>query len=424
MRVWASILVIFLTVVLILSSQSVEAPEKEDVTWTMFRGGPQRSGFSPYDTTQNEGGVNWTYKHGKYTRSGSGSLAISNEGTIFFGTSEPGGVIAINEDGTEKWIFHIDVEYRISSPSIGNENTIYIGAEHNLFAINPDGTEKWTFSTDDDIKTSPAIGPDGTIYFGSYDNNLYAVYPNGTLKWNFSTMGSYDVESSPALAPDGSIVFSCYLEEGSLVALYPNGTIKWILESDEFVNGVTPAIDENGTMYINGAFNNLYSIDTNGTINWMYPITHWNNDAGIFGTTTHYPAIGPDGTVYSGSREGLYAINPDGSLKWRSESRTPTRSPSVSGDGTIFVGMNGIIAFNPDGSERWIYDDNRGTNSELIIGKDGTILYFDGDRLVALNGKPLPNEKVSIPISYILIILMLLLLVIVGYFIVKPNNDK
>ena len=360
MKAWASIIGFLLVFAVIQSSQSAEALGAEEDSWTMFRGGPRHTGFSPYDTTQNEGGVKLTYKHGNYFDSSSPSLAIAIDGTIYMGTSEPGGVIAIDEDGKEKWIFHIDMGYRQrSSPSIGIDNTIYFGAGNYLYAINPDGTEQWKFSTEDEITTSPTISPDGTIYFGSNANNVYAVDPNGTMKWNLTTRGNYDIESSPAVGPDGSIVLICYLEEGSLVALYPNGTIKWIIENDEFFNGISPAIDENGTMYINGAIRNLYSINPNGTINWIFPLSHgfYEPNGDIIGSTTHYPAIGPDGTIYSGSSDGLFAINPDGTLKWRSDSQRPTRSPSVSGDGTIFIQIIGIKAFNPDGSERWTYKD-------------------------------------------------------------------
>ncbi len=45
-----------------------------------------------------------------------------------------------------------------------------------------------------------------------------------------------------------------------------------------------------------------------GTLKWSYA-----TGGGIYSS----PAVGPDGTIYVGSRDfSLYAINPDGTLKW------------------------------------------------------------------------------------------------------------
>ena len=69
------------------------------------------------------------------------------------------------------------------------------------------------------------------------------------------------------------------------------------------------------------------------------------------------PAIGSDGTIYVGSRDGnLYAINPDGSRKWAFEAgRIQDSSPAIGSDGTIYVGSRDdyLYAINPDGSRKW-----------------------------------------------------------------------
>jgi len=63
-----------------------------------------------------------------------------------------------------------------SSPSIGFDGTIYIGAsDYNLYAINPGGSLKWKYKTDNKINSSPAIGKNGFIYIGSDDNYLYSI---------------------------------------------------------------------------------------------------------------------------------------------------------------------------------------------------------------------------------------------------------
>jgi len=53
-------------------------------------------------------------------------------------------------------------------------------------------------------------------------------------------------------------------------------------------------------------------------------------------------AVGADGTVYVGSDDSnLYAINPDGSEKWRVTTGGEVRSsPAIGSDGTIYVGSH------------------------------------------------------------------------------------
>ena len=70
----------------------------------------------------------------------------------------------------------------------------------------------------------------------------------------------------------------------------------------------SPAIGADGTVYVGSCDNKLYAINPDGSLKWAYT-------TGDDGDSS--PAIGADGTVYVGSYDGkLYAINPDGSLKW------------------------------------------------------------------------------------------------------------
>ena len=113
-----------------------------------------------------------------------------------------------------------------SSPALGTDGTVYIGAKDGLlYAINLDGTLKWAFETGDDVDTapvsdltepymrdqmtaifmrstrmeaesghlrrgddvdsSPALASDGTVYMKSDDDYLYAINSDGTQKWKF-----------------------------------------------------------------------------------------------------------------------------------------------------------------------------------------------------------------------------------------------
>ena len=100
-------------------------------------------------------------------------------------------------------------------------------------------------------------------------------------------------------------------------------------------------------------------------------------------------AIGGDGTIYVGDRSGLfYAVNPDGSEKWRFQTNGNTiytAGPTIAADGTIYIGTshgisdNGVHALNPDGTERWFFpNQGGGVHGSVALDEDGTI-YFGAD---------------------------------------------
>lgn len=314
------------------------------------------------------------------------------------------------QENTEKWRFTTGSSGSsvTSSPAIGADGTIYVGAYvydydegyyGKLYAINPDGTQKWAVSVGYSrvIDSSPAIGVDGTIYVGSYyidawagiyTGSLYAVNPDGTQKWQF---GSNIYSSSPAIGADGTIYVgsedSGY--HGNLYAINPDGTQKWVFWTGYGVSsmgGSSPAIGVDGTIYV-GAFvyeyggnhGKLYAINPDGSQRWAFPTSNPVNSS---------PAIGADGTIYIGVYgEAFYAINPDGTQKWRS-SRGGAYSPAIDEDGTIYVGdgHHDLLAINLDGTLKWRFDTGGGVSSSLAIGADDTI-YVGSDvgNLYAVN---------------------------------------
>jgi len=91
-----------------------------------------------------------------------------------------------------------------------------------------------------------------------------------------------------------------------------------------------------------------YSGPDKPTLKWVFQIE---------GTYLGSPAIGEDGTIYSGSGDGkLYAINPDGTLKWKFlASNQLVKSPAINADGTIYIASYDayLYAINPDGTLKW-----------------------------------------------------------------------
>ncbi|MBI2472062.1 MAG: Ig-like domain-containing protein [Planctomycetes bacterium] len=109
-------------------------------------------------------------------------------------------------------------------------------------------------------------------------------------------------------------------------------------------------------------------------LQWVYQV----------GSSTSTPAIGTDSTIYVGSYDSnLYAINPNGTLKWKYKTGdTIESSPAVGTDGVIYVGSNDnkVYAVNPDGTLKWSYSTGGDVVSSPAVGTNSTVYVgsYDG----------------------------------------------
>jgi serine/threonine protein kinase len=110
------------------------------------------------------------------------------------------------------------------------------------------------------------------------------------------------------------------------------------------------------------------------------PNLKWHYDIGDIQICS--PAIGADGTIYTGSgiiTENhlylyyLYAFNPDGSLKWKQQAGNTLEDPVIAPDGTVYVGSYfALIAFDPYGNQKWAYSTDYFVTTPFV-GPDGTV---------------------------------------------------
>jgi large repetitive protein len=292
-------------------------------------------------------------------------------------------------------------------PTIGSDGTIYFGgAGLNLVALKPDGTEKWTFlpgtvPINGQLQASPAIGSDGTIYFGTTlpDSHIYALNPDGTQKWVSSgDQGSGYSLSSVAIGTDGTLYAGDY--GGNLNAFNSDGTLKWaFIVRPGFTYPVqgTPAIAPDGTIYIGGGAagktdNSIFAVNPDGTMKWRAgPVNKFATDRSI--------VIGSDGTIYARPATTtigyLYALNPDGTTKWSVSGfwYWPSASPALGPDGTIYVSeAKAMDAFTTDGTKKWSYGVSSNIYYAPAVGADGTI-YFGCDNSILYALNPDGTEK-------------------------------
>jgi outer membrane protein assembly factor BamB len=236
--------------------------------------------------------------------------------------------------------------------------------------------EKWRFECSW-VDGGPVIDKNGIIYFGSQgvDRNFYAIYSNGDLKWKYSTNGW--VTSTPAIAEDGTIYIGSWYDY--LHAINPDGTEKWTYYVGATVTS-SPAIADDGTIYFGTLSDGrIWAINPNGTKKWDYKVGN---------AITSDPVIGDDGTVYIGSQDSyLYAMYPNGTLRWRFKTGNIIHGhPSIADDRTIYVGSydSYLYALYPNGTLNWKFHMTGGTSGSPCIGTDGTIYVCSSD-LYAIN---------------------------------------
>jgi outer membrane protein assembly factor BamB len=346
----------------------------------MFHQNAQHTGQSPYP------GPTIPFLKWKFQTGGpiDASPAIGN-GRIYV-ASEDGNLYALNLRGDLLWTFRTGQPFLFpSSPAIGSDGTVYLGSHIDcdnyflcpkgiLYAINPAGHLKWnlTFYNGGETATltSPTIGPDGTIYVSQVGYHVIAVHPDGTLKWIVAAFGW--VLDSPALAPDGTVYVGIDDPDAfgacgqCLMAINPDGTIKWTTGITGSIQGPSPTVGSDGTVYVSGG-NGLFAINPDGTLKWEY-------SQGIFCS----PSIGPDGTVYCSG----YAFDQNGDLRWKVP--TGQTSATIGSNGMVYFGANSaqgnLYDITPNGTLVWKFATGPITGSDpLAIGSGGTIYLGSAD---------------------------------------------
>lgn len=193
--------------------------------------------------------------------------------------------------------------------------------------------------------------------------------------------------------------------QSSVDTSHVDGTLKWAFQTEDGIES-SPSIASDGTIYIADHAGYLYAVNPDGTEKWRLQLDEpeFNETYSVNLSTRSSPAIASDGTIYlTFLDQHLHAINPDGTEKWKFPLNLTFdnwMSPAIGSDGTIYINSSnpnaGVRAINPNGTEKWHYPAPANMFNSPAVGKDGTIYAgipssYSDNHLVALN----PNGSVK-----------------------------
>ncbi len=258
----------------------------------------------------------------------------------------------------------------------------------------PSGSVTWSTSVSG-LASFPAVSNDGTLYLVSADAGVATVHAfsaQGTALWSNRLPGAGScaviggifgggkggggipggggkpggsnsaIAGQVAISRNGTIIASCdgagtyaYDTAGSLLWSYSVGGFLAVTENRVYVSPATSTTSAD-----------IHALDAQGGLLWIYSVP-----AGSFGESI---VAGVGGEVYAVTActgtptiscsedptqgKAVYAINPDGSLKWTyGLDADVTGKPAIGVDGSLYLavysqsrGVDGLVAINPDGS--------------------------------------------------------------------------
>lgn len=128
----------------------------------------------------------------------------------------------------------------------------------------------------------------------------------------------------------------------------------------------------------------LYALNPDGSLKWSFDAGDAIDSGG--------PVVDKNGTIYFGVQQPVskvYALKSDGTEKWSYKTGSSVvAAPAIGEDGTVYIGSmdNKFYALNPDGTLRWSYKTGGYVTGHATIDYNGTIYVGSHDNnLYAFN---------------------------------------
>ncbi|WP_139491826.1 carboxypeptidase regulatory-like domain-containing protein [Brevibacillus dissolubilis] len=200
--------------------------------------------------------------------------------------------------------------------------------------------------------------------------------------------GGYGGYQNGAYQPDAAqpTIFNWTRQSRYTVTEKPSLKWKYQLEGyNQAVQDASTIVDRDGVTYL-GATNtgDIYAITPEGKLKWRYQTDY------VIGDVT----LGQDGTIYAVTGDSYLLALKDGKLKWSLKLQGSfSPAPIIGADGTIYVGSatGYLYAVNPDGTIKWktlLVDSLTSWTAnyvDLAMGSDGVIYAAIQNKVYAIS---------------------------------------
>jgi outer membrane protein assembly factor BamB len=396
-----------------------ELPKDNPAPWPKNNHDLRNSGQSPYVGPLLAPTQLWT------TAFGHRSVVVDASGNIYvplacFDTS--GALLwkaGVTKDGSTADFFEPGYDF---NQQLGSDGSVTLGLNGTVY------TTGYASSSTGHVSAVNPRDPSDPTGETLLPRNARGYLPQSAVLWTFFQEGVKFESRLPVFAPAevvgewGDTVYAVSIRGGLYALNAATGVPRWSLELGtvfDFVgspgNGNELAIDTDGTIYAAGD-GKLFAIDDNGASGSV----RWTVD--LRGRPTN-PVVSIDHTIYLTTTvdSSLYAVNPNGTVKWKVKVTQAGVSPGgdpllrkIGGvaldefydanppnalSTTIYVGVRrGVQAFRADGSLKWKFEDaTSGANvlNAPAIGADGIVYGFNG-RLFAVTDQNVPLWTVDV----------------------------
>lgn len=275
--------------------------------------------------------------------------AIAPDGTAY--VSRVVTLEAYNPDGTLKWDIPLPDGKNTPRNSLslnlaaGPDGKAYISDKSKLYGVDPKGKIRWSKNIESAWDNAPTVRPDGSVVCLDKNGTVTCYDETGKRLWQNKDFPRDEamfcpIHTSLTAGPDGSIyagtAASRYDRKDSAIAgLDSHGKTKWKIPVDsDMDNYCTPSVDKKtGTIYSGAGrnSNDLLSISPNGSILWRKDV----------GSILHVTAMPEGKGVIVGIKGGdLHAIDSAGKEIWTFHTGDIFTKPSFGPDGTVYVGSH------------------------------------------------------------------------------------
>jgi outer membrane protein assembly factor BamB len=188
------------------------------------------------------------------------------------------------------------------------------------------------------------------------------------------------IEAQIVALPDESVVYVATLG-GSLVALTRGGIRVWSVSLGGRAYG-TPALADDGTIYVGSDARRFFAVSKAGQVKWKL-------ETGADADTS--AVVLATGEVVFASGSAVFAVRPSGDVAWRFAAKGKVfTSPAVTSEGLVVFGAQDahVYALGPMGTLEWATDLGADVDGSPAIGDDGRIFVgTDGGEIVQLDAR-------------------------------------